>query len=228
MDRIDLALEAAVDQVLHHRVADLAVLGRRADYRDRSGTHDPVHRAQDFLARGPKALAGRREIEQHADVERRCADGPRQYRVEIDLGDFRKVGGKNRDRFDNRRERALVDRGRAAHAAQNFGRRDPVDHRERVLAARRRQAKRDVLEHFDQHAAQPEGHHLAEARIVRGADYHFLTAGEHLLDFDSCELRVRLVRARAGDDLFIGPLGLGRALHVEHHASRLGLVQDVG
>ena len=117
---------------------------------------------------------------------------------------------------------------RAAHAAQNFGRRDPVDHRERVVAARRRQAKRDVLEHFDQHAAQPESHHLAEARIVRGADDHFLAAGEHLLDFDPGDLGVGLVRARAGDDLFVGALGLGRAPHVEHHASRFGLVQDVG
>ena len=125
-------------------------------------------------------------------------------------------------------ERALVDRGGAAHAVENLGRRDPVDHRKRVVAARRRQAKRDVLEHFDQHAAQAEGDDLAETRIGRGADDHLLAAGEHLLDFDPGDLGVRLVGARAGDDLFVGPLGLGRAPHVEYHASRFGLVQDVG
>src|SRR3978361_469692 len=49
MDRVDLALIAAVDEVLHHRVADLAVLGRGADHCHRLGPHDAGHRRDDVL-----------------------------------------------------------------------------------------------------------------------------------------------------------------------------------
>ena len=59
-------------------------------------------------------------------------------------------------------------------------------------------------------------------------DDHLLAAREHLLDFDSGDFGVGLVGARAGDDRFVGLLGLGRAPNVEHHAARFGLVQDVG
>ena len=74
VDRIDLALVAAVDQVLHHRVADLAVLGRRTDDRDRIGLHDAVHVAHDVLVLRPVAR-GRR-----IEVERRSGHRPPSHR----------------------------------------------------------------------------------------------------------------------------------------------------
>ena len=50
---------------------------------------------------------------------------------------------------------------------------------------RGRETERDVLEHFDQDAAQTEGDQLAEHRIGDRADDHFLAAGEHLLHLDA-------------------------------------------
>src|SRR5216683_1295550 len=49
MDRVDLALVAAIDEIFHHGVADLAVLGGRPDHRNRLRLHDPVHLAHDVV-----------------------------------------------------------------------------------------------------------------------------------------------------------------------------------
>src|SRR5438105_4457706 len=51
MDRQDIALVAAVDEVLHHGVADLAVLGGGADHRNRFRHHDAVHCLDDLFGR---------------------------------------------------------------------------------------------------------------------------------------------------------------------------------
>ena len=71
VDRVDRALVAAVDQVLHHRVADLAGLARRADHRHRLGLHDAVHVAHDVFLLRPEPRPRR-------DSSRpRCARPPR-------------------------------------------------------------------------------------------------------------------------------------------------------
>ncbi len=71
MNRINLAGVAAVDEILHHRVADLAVLRRRADHRDRARIHDPLHGAQDVGL--TKSLALRQRLaDDDAHVHRRA------------------------------------------------------------------------------------------------------------------------------------------------------------
>ena len=49
VDRVDLALEPAVDEVLHDRVADLALGLRGADDGDRRGCNIRVHHLEDLL-----------------------------------------------------------------------------------------------------------------------------------------------------------------------------------
>ena len=68
VDRIDRALVAAVDQILHDRVADLAVLGRGADHRHRVRLHDAVHLPHDLVLARPVAGHRRLEVEHHAHV----------------------------------------------------------------------------------------------------------------------------------------------------------------
>ena len=118
---------------------------------------------------------------------------------------------------------------RAAHALEHLGGLDAVEHRERVLARRRREPERDVLEHFDQHAAEPERDELAEARIGDGADDHFLRAGrQHLLHLHAADVRAGVIVLRVGDDRVVaGAHGL-RVRHADEHAACFGLVQDVG
>ena len=56
--------------------------------------------------------------------------------------------------LDHARERVAVDRVGAAHAFQDFRRGDAVEHRQRIVARRRRQPERDVLQDLDQNAAR--------------------------------------------------------------------------
>src|SRR5665213_3522573 len=185
IDRIDLAFVASVDEVLHHGVADLALFARGADHRDRVGAHDAVHRADDFVLRGPVARLGRIEVDQDSHV----------------------------------------DRGRALG---HLGGLDAVEHRERIIATRRREPERDVLEHFDEHAAQTERHELAEALVADRADDHFLRArGQHLLHLDAADLRAGLILFRVGDDRVVAAAHRVRALDADQHAAGFGLVENI-
>ena len=87
VDRKDLALVAAIDEVFHHRVADLAALGRCADHGDRLGLHDPVHLAHDVVMVGTRTRRLRRKIDHDAHVGGDRAGLGREHRVEIHLGD---------------------------------------------------------------------------------------------------------------------------------------------
>ena len=89
MDRVDLALVAAVDEVLHHGVADLAVLGGRADHRHRLRLHDPVHLAHDVVMVGARTRRRRREVDDDADVGGDRIGLGREHRIEIHLAKSR-------------------------------------------------------------------------------------------------------------------------------------------
>ncbi len=149
---------------------------------------------------------------------------------EIHLGDFRIVGDELRHVLDHLRERVAIDRIGAADALEDLRRRDAVEHRQGVVLSGRRQTERDVLEHFDQDAAQPEGDQLAEHRVGHRADDDFVNsraAGEHLLHLDAEQVRLRVVLLRVGDDGVVAAPGLFGALHADQHAASLGLVQDL-
>ena len=91
MDRIDVALVAAVDEVLHHGVADLAVFGGGADHGNRLRLHDAVHRRDDFLGR--TRLLARLVVEvdddAHVGGDRVLLGG--EHRVEIEFDDFGEI-----------------------------------------------------------------------------------------------------------------------------------------
>ncbi len=228
MNRINLALVTPIDEVLHHRVADLAVLRRGSDHRDRVGLHDAVHRAQDFLLRRAITRLGRRKIHDDAHVGRDRTVGPREHRIQIEFLNFREIRRQRRHRNDYLRDRLAIGRRRPAHPAQNLRGRDAVDHRQRLRFARRRQAERHVLQHFDQHSAESERDHLAEARIGQRTDDHFMATGQHLLNLHARDFRAGLVCLRVADDRVVGLARFDCALHPDDHAPRVGLVQDVG
>ena len=123
--------------------------------------------------------------------------------------------------------RIAVDRIAAAHALQHLMGLDAVEHRQRVLLGRGRQAEGDVLQHFDQHAAEAEGDQLAERAVGDGADDDFCAAHQHLLDLDALDLGVGLVFLGVGQNGLVILLGVGGGLDADDHAAGFGLVQDV-
>src|SRR3984957_447225 len=92
MDRVDLAPVTAVDEIFHHRVADLAVFGGGADHGDRFRLHDPVHLPHDIVMVGARTWRLRREVNDNADVGGDRITLGRKHRIEVDLGDLRKIG----------------------------------------------------------------------------------------------------------------------------------------
>ncbi len=227
MDRIDVAFIAAVDQVLHHGVADLAVLGGGADHGDRLRLHDAVHRGDDFFGRARRRTRLVVEVDDDAHVggDRVVLGG--EYRVEIELDDFGEVADELRHFDDDGGQRLAVDRIAAAHALQHLIGLDAVEHRQRVVLGGGRQAEGDVLQDFDQHAAEAEGDQLAERAVGDGADDDLGAAGQHLLDLDALDLGVRLVLLRVGENGLVILFRIRRGLDADHDAAGLGLVENV-
>ncbi len=227
VDRVDRALIAAVDEVFHHRIADLAVFRRGADHGDRIRLHDAVHLAHDvFLLRAVLRNRGR-EVEDDAHVGGDGVGFRREHRVQIHLGNFGEVRDEVRDAFDQRCQRFAIHRLGAAHPFQDLGGGNAVQHRPRVLARGGREAEGDVLQHLDQHAAQTEGDQLAEGRIRHRADDHFLAAAEHLLHLHAEQGGLGIVLAGVLHDGDEAPLDIRGVLQADQHTARFGLVQDL-
>jgi hypothetical protein len=150
-----------------------------------------------------------------------------EHRVQVQLGDLGEVAHQLAHAHDDGGEGFAVDRVAAAHALEHLGGLDAVEHGLGVLLRGGGQAEGDVLEHFDQHAAQAEGHQLAEAVVGDGADDHLGAALDHLLHLHADDLGVGLVLLGVGDDGVVGLGGLVGALDADDHAARFGLVQDV-
>ncbi|MNN03070.1 hypothetical protein D3C81_1157460 [compost metagenome] len=227
VDRVDLALVAAVDQVLHHRIADLAVLGRCADHRHRVRAHDAVHLLDDLFLRGTVLLRLRREVHHNPHVGGDGAVLAGEHRVQVQLGNLRKIGDQLRHALDHAGQRLAVGRVGAAHALEHLGGGNAVQHRQRILIGGRRHAEGDVLEHFHQHAAQAEGHQLAERRVGHGADDDFLAARDHLLHLHADDFGIGVVLPGVLDDGAVALLHIRRRLQAHQHAASLRLVQDV-
>src|SRR6202790_4818204 len=110
IDRIDLSLIAAVDQVFHDRVSDLSLFAGSADDRDRVRLHDPVHVAHDIAVARPITRRRRREIDDDAHVGGNGANLGREHRVQIHLGDIGKILYQIRDMQNQRRQRFAMNR----------------------------------------------------------------------------------------------------------------------
>ena len=102
-----------------------------------------------------------------------------------------------------------------------------VQHRQRVVLGRGREAEGDVLQYFDQHAAEAEGDQLAERAVGDRADDHLGAAGQHLLHLDALDLGVGLVLPGVGQNGLVGLLGVFGGFHADHDAASLGLVENV-
>ncbi len=77
---------------------------------------------------------------------------------------------------------------------------DAVQHRERVLLGRGRKAEGDVLQDLDQHAAEAEGHKLAERSVGDRTDDDLLAAQQHLLDLNAFDLGIGFVLLGVGQN----------------------------
>jgi hypothetical protein len=89
------------------------------------------------------------------------------------------------------------------------------------------QTEGDVLQYLDQHAAEAEGHQLAERAVGDGTDDDLGAAGQHLLYLDAFDLGVGLVLLGIRQNGRIILFDIGGGLHAHHHAAGFGLVQDV-
>ena len=227
MDRVDLPLVTAIDEILHHRVADLAGLGGGADHRNGFRLHDPVHLTHDVVVMRAWTRRLRRKIDHNAHVGGNRVGLGRKYRVQVHLGDRWKIGDQPRDVDDDVGDRIAVGRFAAAHTLEHFVGLDAIQHRERVLPGRRREAEGDVFENLDQHAAKAERHQLAERSVGDGADDDFLTAQQHLLDLNALDPGVGFVFRGIRQDGGVVAFNLGRGLYAHHHAAGFSLVQDV-
>ncbi len=140
-----------------------------------------------------------------------------------------KIGDQLRDVLDDLGQRLPVDGVGPAHALQDLRALDALQHRSCFRPRCRREAEGDVLHHLDQHAAETEGHQLAEARVGDRADQDFLRAGrrQHLLHLDAVDARLLVVGFRVLEDRVVGLLRLGGAAHPDNDAAGVGLVQDV-
>ena len=168
--RVDLPGEAAVDEVAHHRIADLALLVGGADHRHRTRLHQPPHRRRGS-PRGctAAARAALPSAQQDPDVG---GDRARRGVANTGLRSTSAISGKSATSSETRRicsASAVAVRPAAAPRtpAQDLRRPDAVQHRQRLVRGRRRQPEGDVLEHLDQDPAEPERHDLAERRVGR-------------------------------------------------------------
>ena len=97
-----------------------------------------------------------------------------------------------------------------------------------LVDAEGREAEADVLQHFDEHAAQAEHDRRAEHRIVHHAEHGFDAAAHHFADQHAVDLRVRRA-IRGAVQQGPGALGdRGIALDIQQNAADLRLVQDIG
>ena len=189
--------------------------------------HDAVHRGDDFFGRARRRARLVVEVDDDAHVggDRVLLGG--EHRVEIEFDDFGEIADELRHLDDDVGQRLAVDRIAAAHALQHVMGLDAVEHRQRVVLGRGREAEGDVLQHFDQHAAEAERHQLAERAVGDGADDDLGAAGQHLLDLDALDLGVGLIFLGVGENGLVGLFGIGRGLDADHDAAGFGLVENV-
>ena len=214
-------------RILHHRIADLAGFGGRADHRNRLRLHDPVHLAHDVVVPGPRTRRLWCEIDHDADVGGDRGILGREYRVEIHFGDLWKIGDQPGDVDDDVGDGVAIGRIAAADAFEHFMGLDAVQHRQRVLPAGRRQPEGDVLENFDQHAAQAERDQLAERSVGDRADNDLLASEQHLLDLDAFDPGIGLVFPGIGQNGRVTGFDVGGGVHAHHHAAGFGLVKNI-
>ena len=100
------------------------------------------------------------------------------------------VHGDSRDGFQQRDDRVDVDAGLTADAAQNLSAAKLREHRRRLTPANRRQRKRGVLHHFDEHSAEPHHHHRAESFVAERPRDQLDALPGHRLHGDALEARV--------------------------------------
>src|SRR5207302_10487745 len=152
----------AVDEVLHHRIADLAVFGGGADHGNSLRLHDAVHRGDNFLVR---ARGGARlvvEVDDDAYVGGDCVLLGGEHRIEIEFDDFREIADELRYLDDDIGERFAVDRVAAAHTFKHVMGLDAAEPRQPLSLGRGRQAEGTTFEPSDRHTAEAEATRLSD------------------------------------------------------------------
>ena len=105
---------------------------------------------------------------------------------------------------------------------------DLADHRYRIGTGQWCHADRDIPQHLDEGAAQPEHHDRPEDLIVAHAENAFDAARDHRREQGAVDACSRFGRTSAGGHRVEGFDGVARANDTQPHTTDLGLVQDVG
>ena len=228
MDGVNLPLVAAVDEILHHRVADFSLLRRRTDDRHGVGLHDAAHGPQDILLGGPRPHLSDSEIHQNAHVHGRGARAVGKHRVEVQLADLGKIVHQPRDVFDHRPQGIAIHPRGAARAAQDFGAGNVVKHAYGFVAGCRSQAEGHVLHHFDHDPAHAEGHKLAETGVRDRPDNDLVVGIQHALYLHTVDDCVWLMGSGIGHNCGVGLLDLCRRVQSRDNATGVRLVENAG
>ena len=224
---VDLPLVTAVDEILHHRVADLSLLRRRPDDRHGIGLHNPAHSPQDVLVGRPRPRLDGFETRQDAHVNGRCARAARKYRIQIHLADFRKIVHQPGDTFDHRAQGIAVHPCGAPDAAQHLGTGNVVKHSNGLFAGSGSQAESHVLDHLHHNATHAEGHELAETGVCDRADDDLVIRAQHALHLHTVDGRVRQMGSGVRHNCRVTLLHLNGRVQARKHATGVRLVENV-
>jgi len=179
----------------------------------------------------PEAGPGRRGgSDQNTRINGDHAGLIREHRIEIDLANFREVGGELRQFDEKERNRGFVCRGNIAVGLKNARDARSRDEPARQRQVQRRQRQRLVIDDFDGGAALAEHNDRAEGRIVGHADNQFarLRTDHHRKYHHPDDASVRFGGARPVENVGRGLAHRLLAGEVEPYAPDIRFVHDVG
>ena len=116
MNGINGALVATIDEILHHRVADLTIFRRGTNDRHGVRLHDASHGPQDFLLRRPVALLWRSKLYDDTHVHSRGPSATGEYGVQIHFMNGWEVMHELRHIFDQRSQGRAIDTRCSTHS----------------------------------------------------------------------------------------------------------------
>src|SRR5262249_8454913 len=193
VDGVELPRVAAVDDIFHHRIADLPLLRRGADDGDGLGHHDALHLRPHHFGRWPRPGSDRSKIGDDACIDSDRTGGAGHDRIQIHFGDLREVGRQLRGP-DNQAGEGFLVRGRlAAHPMQNGSAAELIEHLESLGMGGGRQSEGGVLQRLDKDTSQPKYDDRAESRIANDADDDLVPTRYHLLDLHANDLGISLI-----------------------------------
>ncbi len=174
------------------------------------------------LGRVAGRACGRRQLDERVDGDD-DAVGADDQRVDVDARHVVAFGGESAEADQHAGERFTFDGGLAPELAEQFLRREAVDHVECRLRRHRRGAEHDVGDRFGENAPDPEHHGRSELRVAHHTCDQLPVAADHRCDE---HIDVTVVGCRRREQIGRGAFDAGSVAEPEPHETPLGLVGD--